>query len=123
MSDFKRIDTTANRIKLALSEAGKKQIDIVRETDIDKGALSSYINGKYEPKQDTIYKLAKALDVSEMWLWGYDCKKERSETQKNSDAIADIAYQMKTDREFLSIVMAIQKLDPEKRSSLLALLK
>ena len=121
MSDFKRIDTTANRIKIALTEAGKKQADLVRETGIDKGALSSYVNGKYEPKQDTIYKLAKALNVSEMWLWGYDCKKERSEMQKKNDALSDIVIRMQTDDMFMSAVETLYKWDKKKLSSILAL--
>ena len=56
---FERIDTTANRLKIAMNNAGKKQIDIVRETGIDKGSMSHYLKGKYEPKQDVIFILAK----------------------------------------------------------------
>lgn len=112
-----------DRLKIAMDAKGMRSIDLHEKTGVPKGAISYYINGKSEPKADRLYIICKALDVSEAWMLGYDTKMERSETQKNSDAIADIAYQMKTDREFLSIVMAIQKLDPEKRSSLLALLK
>ena len=86
MSSFNRIDTTANRIKEAMETAGKRQADIVRETGIDKGALSHYLKGRYEPKQDVVYKLAVALNVSEMWLWGYDCERERSVVQQEIES-------------------------------------
>ena len=86
MSSFDRIDTTANRIKEAMESAGKRQADIVRETGIDKGALSHYLKGRYEPKQDVVYKLAEALNVSEMWLWGYDCERERSVVQQEMES-------------------------------------
>lgn len=127
MGSFNRIDTTSNRLKMAMKEAGKKQVDLVNETGIDKGSMSHYVSGKYIPKQDTIYKLAKALDVSEMWLWGYDCEKERPLMQKNNDTIADIVVRLRTDSDFLSLVETLNNLDAEKISSvkqmLTALLK
>lgn len=117
MSSFNRIDTTSNRLKIAMKEAGKKQVDLVNETGINRSAISRYLSGEYEPKQTAIYKLAKALDVSEMWLWGYDCAKERPQAQKNNDAIADIILHLRTDNEFLSIVEMLNTLDAEKLHS------
>ena len=117
MSNFNRIESTANRIRTAMNKANKKQIDIVRETGIDKGALSSYLKGKYEPKQDVIHKLAKALNVSEMWLWGYNCPMERTDMQKKNDALTDIVVRLRTDDEFASIVEGISQLNPEQLAS------
>lgn len=114
---FKRVDTTANRLKIAMNNAGKKQIDIVRETGIDKGSMSHYLKGKYEPKQDVIFMLAKALNVSEMWLWGYDCEMNRTLEQKNNDALSDIILKLRTDTEFFSLVETIYHLDSNKISS------
>ena len=111
---FERIATTASRIREAMDNAGKKQVDIVRETGIDKGALSHYLKGRYEPKQDVIYKLAKALDVSEMWLWGYDCQMERTLEQKNNDIITDIIVRLRTDKDFLSVVEKLHNMDSGK---------
>ena len=76
--NFKRNSTTSERIKEAMAIRKMKQIDIVRATGIDKGSISHYVSGKYEPKQDAIMKLAKALNVDEMWLWGYETKMERA---------------------------------------------
>lgn len=104
MSGFNRIDTTANRIMEAMKTAGKRQADIVRETGIDKGALSHYLKGRYEPKQDVVYKLAEALNVSEMWLWGYDCERERSVVQQeigsNPIEMAERHVEMVMDEDF-----------------------
>lgn len=66
------MDCIAKRIKEAMNEKEMKQAELVSLTKISKGALSSYISGKYEPKQTNIYKLAKALGVNEAWLMGYD---------------------------------------------------
>lgn len=61
-----------NRIKQAMNDKGISQNDIVKHTGINKGSLSCYISGRYLPKQNTIYKLAKYLDVSPYWLMGYE---------------------------------------------------
>ena len=122
MGEFKRVETTAQRIRTAMNNAGKKQVDIVRETGIDKGALSHYLKGRYEPKQDVIHKLAKALDVSEMWLWGYDCPMVRPEVQKLNDLMSDIIIRMRSDKEFLSVVESIYLLDGEQIASVKQLL-
>lgn len=72
------MDTISNRIKMGMKIRNMKQVDIIERTGINKGALSSYISGKYAPKQNNIYKIAKALDVNEAWLMGYDVPSGRS---------------------------------------------
>lgn len=119
MSGFNRIDSTANRIRIAMNNVNKKQIDIVKETGVDKGALSSYLKGKYEPKQDVIYKLAKALNVSEMWLWGYDCPMERPEMQKKNDALTDIVVRLRTDKDFAIFCEKAGKLTSDQLASIM----
>ena len=103
-SNFNRIATTSERLKEALSIRKMKQVDLVRLTGLDKGSISHYVSGKYEPKQNAIYKLAKALNVSEMWLWGYDVPMERTETQKNNDILSDIVIKLRSDLDLMLTV-------------------
>lgn len=119
---FERIDTTANRLREAMNKAGKKQVDLVRETGVDAGSISHYLKGRYEPKQDVIFALAKSLDVSEMWLWGYDCPMERTIEQKNNDAMADIIVRMRSDEKFFEAVSIMYKLDEKKLSGVVQML-
>ena len=77
MNKFNRVATTSERIKEALKLRDMRQTDLAQITDIDKGSISSYISGRYEPKNEAVYKMANALSVSEMWLWGYDVPIER----------------------------------------------
>lgn len=136
LNGVERIANTSERIKEAMRDANKKQIDLVRDTGIDKGSMSHYVSGRYEPKQEAIYKLAIALNVSEMWLWGYNVPKERSLAQKNNDIIADIIVRLRTDMDYLSVVDALRTdaeflaaiqclhaLDSEKRKSVMDMLK
>lgn len=75
--DAERRDTCGNRIRMALNIRGMKQSELCQITKIPKSALSQYISGCFEPKQDRIYLIAKTLDVSEAWLMGYDVPMER----------------------------------------------
>ena len=67
----------SERIKLAMSLRGMKQVDLVNITGIGKSSISTYLAGDYKPKQQNIHKIAKALDVSEAWLMGFDVPMER----------------------------------------------
>lgn len=117
-----RPDTTSNRIKKALKLRGMKQIDLSNKSGIDKGSISYYCSGKYEPKQDAIYKMAKVLDVSEMWLWGYDCPMDRPIAQKNNDELSEITKRLNSDTDFFSLVKTLNSLDKEKLISVTQML-
>lgn len=65
-----------DRIREALKIRGMKQVDLVEKTGIDKGQMSSYLSGRYKPKQANLSLIAKALSVDEAWLMGYDVPME-----------------------------------------------
>ena len=81
--------TIANRIKEAMTIRGMKQVDLVSLTGIGKSSISTYLSGEYEPKQRNIYKIAKALDVSEAWLMGEDVPMERFDYSELLSSIAE----------------------------------
>lgn len=54
-----------------------KQVDLVEKTGLDKSLISNYLSGKYKAKQDNIYILAKALNINEAWLMGFDTNIDR----------------------------------------------
>jgi len=58
------------RMKKAMFLKGVRQTDLVTRTGIDKGSLSSYMNGRYMPNADKIAKIATALGVSVNYLLG-----------------------------------------------------
>lgn len=122
MAKEKRTATTADRLREALQQSGKRQADLVRETGVDKGALSSYLSGKYEPKQKAIGKLAVALNVSEMWLWGYDVPMTRTAEQKKNDAVVDVVAKLRKDSDFLEVVSLLADLPAEQYASVKTLL-
>lgn len=113
-SKFERVATASDRIKEALAMRKMRQADLVRATGIDKGSISYYISGKYEPKNEAVYKMAKALNVADMWLWGYDVPMERPLAQKQADELADIVERIKKDQDFKSLVLSLDHLNPDQ---------
>ena len=79
----KRTESCSRRLANALSIRGMKQTELCEKAGVPKSSLSLYLSGAYEPKQDRVYDMAKALNVSEAWLMGYDVPMER-ESKKNS---------------------------------------
>ena len=67
-----KISTCAARLSAALHIRGMKQVELCGITGIPKSAMSQYIKGTFEPKPDRIEAMARALNVSEAWLMGYD---------------------------------------------------
>ena len=102
--------TIAERLREALTNAGMKQVDLVRKTGLDRGSVSSYLSGRYEPKQKAIYKMAQVLNVSESWLMGYDVPSYRTDEQKKNDQLAKLIVRMRTDKDFYETVAALANL-------------
>ncbi len=90
--------TTAARLKQIMMERGLTQADVIKLSEplckvhnvkMNKSSLSQYCNGKCEPLQDKIYVLARALDVSEGWLMGYNVPRRRPSDAERFSAFAD----------------------------------
>ena len=78
-----RVESCSKRIAEALRIKGMKQYELCKLANVPKSSLSLYLSGAYEPKQDRVYDMAKALNVNEAWLMGYDVPMER-QVKKNS---------------------------------------
>lgn len=81
-----KVAKVSDRLRQAMQAANKIQADLVRETGIDRSAISNYLYGRYEPKEKNFAKLAKALNCNEWWLMGYDVPMERHYAVNKDDA-------------------------------------
>ncbi|WP_295285707.1 helix-turn-helix domain-containing protein [Veillonella sp.] len=61
-----------NRLKTVMAEHKISQTELAKRTGIRQSSISDWLNNKYDPKQDKVYLLANALNVSPAWLLGYD---------------------------------------------------
>jgi len=66
------MDIRTERLIAAFNESGLTQTELCRKTGINKGAMSSYLSGRYFPKQQAIEKLASVLHVPVFYLMGLD---------------------------------------------------
>ena len=107
-----------NRINEALAHRGMKKIDLAEKTGISKATVSHWCNQHYQPKQVSLMKLAKALDVSEMWLAGYDVPMERPVEQKKSDELAQLIHSMRKDEDLKNLFISICSLTGEQRKTI-----
>lgn len=120
--EYERIASTADRLQEAMRNTGKTQADLVRETGIGKSNISRYISGRFDPKSDAVHKLAVALNVSEMWLWGCDVPMERStEAKKEQPTGFDGLSEQK--KAFIGKVMQMSDAELDKLSKILDLVE
>lgn len=72
------MDTRTSRLIEAFRDSGLSQTELCAKTGINKGAMSSYLSGRYFPKQQALEKLSVALNVSIYYLMGLDFADESS---------------------------------------------
>lgn len=77
--DIGPIEKCSNRIAKALSIRGMRQSELCDKTKIPKSAISQYISGAFEPKQDRVFLISQALNVDPVWLMGYDVPMEKKD--------------------------------------------
>ena len=123
MKELERVSTTPKRLAEAMEAAGKKQIELAKETGLSHSTISRYLSGVVEPRQEAAMKLALALNVSEWWLWGYDVPMSRTEDQKKNDAIVGVVSRLRADGEFFDVVSLLAELPAEQYASVNTLLK
>lgn len=78
-------ESCAVRIKKALSIRNMSQAELCQKTKIPKSALSEYLKGLYEPKQDRLLIMSEALNVDPVWLMGFDIPMEKEYKKSSSD--------------------------------------
>ena len=122
MAKLNRITTTSQRLKLAMDMAHMSQTDLAEKTGLNKSTISRYCSDRHEPKADAINKLATALDVAEMWLWGYDVPMERTAGQKKNDQLVKLVTRLRSDAEFMNAVSMLDNLSPAQYSAVLTMM-
>lgn len=78
-----KIDTFANRLRKAMEINNYRQVDLVNISNINKTLINKYLNGVSEAKNDNLEILASVLNVSEIWLLGYDVPIRETNNNKN----------------------------------------
>ncbi len=69
---MKIVESFGTRLKKAIDNKGISQLQLAEKSNISKSAINDYIKDKYEPSRKRISIFANILNVSEVWLIGYD---------------------------------------------------
>lgn len=115
-----------SRLYEAMTIRGKKAVDLTRDLQIPKSAVSQYLSGKSQNMDsERLYAIAKYLDVDEPWLLGFDVPmKSNTETKKeqpteydglseNRKALIDFAMSISDAKaeKFLRLLQSIEEVD------------
>ena len=77
------MDIRTKRLNEAFHASGLSQSELCEKANINKGALSSYLSGRYFPKQIALEKLSSALNVSISYLMGFDDSSQKKVSSRS----------------------------------------
>ena len=100
-----------NRIAEALNIRNMKQVELSEKTGITKGTINNWLKQRYQPKQKSLMLMARALEVSEMWLAGYDVPMERPEQQVKMDVLGQVVNIIRKDERLSNLVINLSRLN------------
>ena len=72
----KKTNIGKERLNELLRDFQMSAAELCRRTGIPTSSMSRYLTGQSVPKQDSLKKIADALNVNPAWLMGYDINKE-----------------------------------------------
>lgn len=109
------------RLQYALDMAGKKAVDLSRDLNIPKSAISQYLSGRSKSMPSPrLNAICKYLDVSEAWLMGYDVPMERAlktieeKPVETANQLADWFINLNTNED-VAMLEEYMKLDEAKK--------
>ena len=80
-------DSFKNRLAKALSNKQMKAITLSEIIHINKSSISQWLSGVNKPNGENLINIAKALNVSEIWLLGYDVPMNNEETISKEEIV------------------------------------
>lgn len=91
-----KITSSQKRIRELMDYYNINLSELSSRTGVQKSALSNYLHGTREPRQDKISQIADAFGVSPSWLMGYDTEMHGSDNNPAPDEKLRELYEMYT---------------------------
>lgn len=107
----------ARNLQSYMDANNKSRKDVCQALGFNYYTFTDWINAKKLPRMDKVQKLADYFGIlkSDLIEEKFEVGMTQDE-QKNSDAIAVITNKLFSDKDFLSIVEIISKLDKDQRN-------
>lgn len=126
---------TALRLREAMEKKNLSAQELADKSGVGKSSISHYVNGNNEPKSINAAKLAEVLEVSPMWLMGFDEKvieinKKRAVAEKIVPLMLELTMEqltmvsnliatfISTNRRTESIMNELEEMDDESYKEL-----
>lgn len=122
MTNIGNREVFAKNLAYFVERSGKTQKEIAEIVGVSKSTFNDWMKAKKYPRIDKIEILADFFKILKSDLIE-ERTEEHREMQKKNDAMTDIVIRMRSDDVFFSAVESLHKMDSEKLSSLLTLLK
>jgi transcriptional regulator with XRE-family HTH domain len=122
MSNIGNKETMAKNLQYYMSKTGVSQKDLAEFVGVSTSTFNDWVKAKTYPRIDKIEILANYFKILKSDLIEEKTEEHR-EMQKKNDILTDIVLRMRQDEVFLNAVSSLYKMDSEKLSGLLALLK
>lgn len=110
---------SAQRLIELMQYFGIKQADLCKRTGLPKSAISMYVSGQRQPRQDKLTIIADAYNVDEAWLMGYDVPMFSTTDNDALEEIGNIIGRLlETDGKKLEeLIRIFNELDDETRNA------
>lgn len=122
MTNLGNKEVMAKNLLYYLTQSGKTQKEIAAIVGVAPSTFNDWLKAKKYPRIDKIEILADYFRILKSDLIE-EKSVEHKEMQKNNDAVVDIIMRMRTDDDFLSLVITLNKMDSAKLESLSMFLK
>lgn len=99
------------RLKEGLRLRNMKASELSKKTGISQPLLSYYLHGERNPNANNIYDIARALNVHESWLMGYDVNPNGVETKLEDDELTIAKNTLKKKIDGIEDVEKVKQID------------
>lgn len=104
----------SKNLKYYIEKSGKDRRALAEEWGFPYSTVTEWVNGKKYPRIDRIEIMADYFGILKSDLIE---DKLTEKKEKDNEIISDIIVRMRTDEDFLSVVLKLYTFNPEKISS------
>ena len=110
----------AKNLSYYIERSGKSQKDLAELVGVAASTFNDWVKAKKYPRIDKIEILANYFGIQKSDLIE---EKMTEEKEKDNEALASIIVRMRTDKDFMSVVMSLYTLDSAKINGVQEMLK
>lgn len=92
MKEICKVSSFPERLAFALKGSSKGVSELAHEVNLSRQSINNYLSGNVSPTTDSFINIAQALDVSELWLSGFDVPMKRSSEGDNANIDDDALH-------------------------------